>query len=355
MTFSWGIFASYIYSHKKNKDKKIRKIIYVILIILPLVLLSSFRGNVGTDTLRIYYPYFLKYIDGNTIYLGKEYGFLYFNKLCHNIFSDYSGFLFCIATLIWGCYYIELFKKEELKTNLIIYYAGLFCIFFAPSLNIMRQSIACSIIFIAYRFVIEKKKVAFFIAVVIATLFHSSAILFLPMYLIYCFVQGKNKSIRTYIAIVLCVFIIFVFPIMFEKMSMISLFDKYTANYSGLLVSRARWNKLIIRVPLYIGELITIYNHRKKIKADSVMLFYIIAIVLEIISLFFGFYMEWAFRLAYYFSLAHIIYWGKMTMYLTSKRKKQIMTMIVVLLFIFYFLLGHVRLNYDQIIPYAFN
>lgn len=351
--FLWGICASYIYAHKKGREKKQHDVIYALSIILPIVLVSAFRGDVGTDTQRIYYPYFLNYIVGNNKYMGKEIGFLLFTRLTNKIYPSYSAFLFFIALLIWSVYYYTILHTKELKENYVLLFSGLFCIFFAPSLNIMRQSIACALIFGAYITIIQQNLKKFILILFIAMTFHTSAILFFPMYYIYYFLNDKYKTVKTVFIIVLCVAIIFLFPIMFQVMGHFELFEKYTTNYSGMVSFTMRWNKILVRLPLYISEIISFVIIRKKKIPDTRMLFYLVAIVIECASILFGFYMEWAFRLSYYFSLAHIFYWNYCVIELKSVRNKQVLSVYVILLYILYFIICHIRLGYDQIFPYA--
>lgn len=350
--YVWGCLVLSSIPHIKFKQRKTSVIIGIMMVIVPIIIICAMRGNVGTDTQRIYYPYYLRYIKGDTAYFGKELGFYFFNSATSYLYDSYNGLLFCVATLLCILYVYSSARDKILKDNAVLVYTGLFCIFFAPSLNIMRQSIACAIFFLTYRFIFEGKFIRYLIAIIIATLFHTSAILLLPLYFVYQFIKGKNIGIKSTLVVFGCVVLIFVFPVLFEGMTKIQLFEKYTMNYSSLLNFTARWNKIIIRIPLYMVELFTFINGRKKFATEPKTQFYLIGIVLEVVSLIFGFYMEWAFRLSYYFSLSHILYCSQYVTTIQSKRSKQIMTCVFIACFLIYFFIGHIRLGYDQIVPY---
>lgn len=347
--FIWSIIIIYFCEHIKGHNKPLAKIISGLMIIAFPVILSGLRGNVGTDTLKFYYPYYNRVIVGDATYTGKEYGFYYLCKLVDWFLESYNGLLFIIALLIWGLYIVTIYKDSELKGNFIVAFVGLLALYFAPSLNIMRQSIACAILFFSLKYCERRKFVPFVVTVLIATLFHTSSIFFLTVYFLY---TDKDVNVTNFKELFIrgCLIVLpILFPMLFEFFIQYDLFEKYLISYGGTLQLHASFSRIIVRLPIYLFEIITFMKNK-----DKRSRFYFNLILMEIVCLCFNFYMTWAFRLAYCYSFAHICYCCH---YLSitkrnSLRKHQIFSVGLIGYFVLYFLIVHYFWNYDQIFPY---
>ncbi len=158
---------------------------------IELIILTGLRGyTVGADTKT--------YIDALTHYTGIsftevftaklvwpfdfEIGYFFFTKLCGFLHISPTLFLIIIACII----YIPVFKyicRESAHPyiSVLVYFAfG----FFSYSLGIFRQFIAIGIILSAIRYIEERRLLKYLIAVLIAMLFHTTAFIALPLYLL---------------------------------------------------------------------------------------------------------------------------------------------------------------------------
>ena len=77
---------------------------------------------------------------------------------------------------------------------LLGYYASIFIFY---DMGVIRQAISISILVFSYQYIMKKKPIKFITIVAVAALFHTTAVLFLPMYLI-----GEKKfPLKVYINI----------------------------------------------------------------------------------------------------------------------------------------------------------
>lgn len=116
-----------------------------------------------------------------------ELGYCYFTKLLTYISTDVQFYIIFTSVVIYGVHGYFFYKKSEdviLSSSLFMF----FCLFYMY-MNIVRQAIAVSILLLAYLIFSESKKkvhnyVVFVLLVILASGFHSSAILCL-VYLLF--------------------------------------------------------------------------------------------------------------------------------------------------------------------------
>lgn len=116
-----------------------------------------------------------------------EVGYCYFTKLLTYISTDVQFYIIFTSVVIYGVHGYFFYKKSEdviLSSSLFMF----FCLFYMY-MNIVRQAIAVSILIMAYLIFSESKKkvhnyVVFVLLVILASGFHSSAILCL-VYLLF--------------------------------------------------------------------------------------------------------------------------------------------------------------------------
>lgn len=143
--------------------------------VIVIILFQSLRWRTGTDWLP-YYDVFTHAVQSNE--KGMEIAYYYLNYLIRLITDNYTIFLFIESSLLWffNLKFIKYFKTPN--PSLVILYLFTLAIF--P----IRFSIAMSIIWSSYQFMIERKFLPFLLTIVIAFLIHKSVIIFLPVYFI---------------------------------------------------------------------------------------------------------------------------------------------------------------------------
>ena len=156
-----------IYPDMKNK----KYVFYSLFVVLWLF--AALRWETGTDWLP-YYKYF-KQPSSTDLF---EIGFKWLNLATRAIFDSYTFFLLVFV----GLYYYFL-QKAIRDTTPFIFVALLFFVAFTGVFPV-RQSLAIVIVFCSYKTIVERKMWNFFAYVLLAALFHQTAIVFLPVYFI---------------------------------------------------------------------------------------------------------------------------------------------------------------------------
>ncbi|MBE9600313.1 EpsG family protein [Pedobacter sp. MC2016-24] len=170
---------------------------YIFIISAILILQSGLRNvAVGTDT----YAYFdmfetvkttpwdeviLEFVLHYTIGVGKDPGFMVFEKIVQIFISDYQGFLFLIAMMFFPVLGNFIYKNTTtLKSAILAYviYAVLFYSFF--SITGHRQTIATAATLIGFEWIKQRKLIRYVILILVASTIHQSCLIFLPFYFI---------------------------------------------------------------------------------------------------------------------------------------------------------------------------
>lgn len=187
------------------KNSSLNRLIFCMMTIL-LIMLSALRGtNVGTDLMN-YIPRYkiLGETDWSQLYMQAilfkmEFGFCIFNKVLYIINPNPRLFLVVTSVVIGiGFYKMASYSKMPIFTYLIIYMFG----FWGSSLNIVRQFLALSILTFGYDYIINRSFLKFLVIVLLASFFHSSAVVSIPLFFFYKVKFDLKNFILTFISVV---------------------------------------------------------------------------------------------------------------------------------------------------------
>lgn len=165
------------------------------LIILPLILVAGLRNGVGTD----FYNYIGIYnVIANKSFLevisAKEVGFNLITWICAQIKYN-PQIMFFLMSLITISFSIRAIKKYSTKVELSLFLYITTMIYFTP-FNIVRQGVAVAILFYALKYIYTNEKVKYFVIILIAISFHSSAVIMFPIYFLVRY-PFKSRVIKT--------------------------------------------------------------------------------------------------------------------------------------------------------------
>lgn len=162
-----------------------RKKTYLLIIFGAMFFYSAFRGsNVGIDT----YNYKMSFYEIKNYglwqsfsYLRLEKGYILLNYIL-SCFSNNAQIVLIITSLFISYSFAQcIYKYSE---NIVLS-TFLYIIFiFSSTMNITRQYVALGFILLSFKYLISKKTIKAGILVVIAILFHNTAIVFLPFLVI---------------------------------------------------------------------------------------------------------------------------------------------------------------------------
>lgn len=174
----FGICA-YIYEHFEEETHQ-RNI--VILTICVFFVFFGFRGYILSDWTS-YYPMFYECSsdDITDFKIGNvEPGYILLNLICRSVFADFQFFVF-VCTLI-NTTLLLLFLRERTKNiplmlMLFVSFEGLIIM-----TNLMRNSIAILIFINSIKFIENRKPFAYFSMCLLALSFHTSSLIYFPLY-----------------------------------------------------------------------------------------------------------------------------------------------------------------------------
>lgn len=116
----------------------------------------------------------------------EETGFLVFFKLASFFTSDFN-----VVLLIYGAIWLLVFTYiiAKYSSNIFLSFILLFLLIYGQSLFVLRQHMAIPLILLTYDSIINRKLIWFIILIFLASQFHTSAVIWFPMYFFY----GSNK------------------------------------------------------------------------------------------------------------------------------------------------------------------
>lgn len=353
------LFIGYFFYQRKdleysNRNDNLRKA-YIVVISIILILQSGLRNvAVGEDT----YTYFLAFkeisrmswsnIEGSfndyiRFGIGKDPGFMIFQKLFQYITIDFQWFLVFIAVFFFTSFGVFLYKNTTSISDCIIAYVVYSVMFYTfYSYTGLRQTIAMAILLLGYEFIKRKKLVWFTLMIIVASFFHKSALIFLLFY-------GLTYIKKTKI-LVWSVLISFPFLVFFS--SKISYyFIALTGSYSEY-ESTDKYKPFTFVGLMLVLTLIAALNHDAIVKDNKWKKFYFISFSMAIFFMAFVFEIHGYMRVVQYFSFFMILLIPEILNSLErfSKKLKYGISIVTISIFIGLFL----KVNLSQEVKYAF-
>lgn len=169
------------------KSFKIKKVYLeyglLFLSMLPFILISGLRRDIGYDYDQTYQPYFNSVAKDTwrpPAGLFSELGYYYVNKLVAVLGGGYVWLFLSIAVITIVPFWIGFYKQSK---NICMSITMFFCgeMFFL-SMDAIRQFIGLAIVFYAFKYVEKQSFLKYSVFVLIGCQFHKSIIIFLPLY-----------------------------------------------------------------------------------------------------------------------------------------------------------------------------
>ncbi len=180
------------------KPTLMKKCIYITVVFAFMLYITFFRYGLGNDYYS--YIYIMRQVDSSSFLgifsLGYETGFIILTKLI-TIFTTNTDILFMIYGLVilLPTAYAIFRYSENLWMSTMLFIS---LTFFYCSLNFIRQSIAFAIILLAYRHFKEGNHFRVMLFIFLASLFHSTVIVLIPIYLLAVAIRVTKLSVAIY-------------------------------------------------------------------------------------------------------------------------------------------------------------
>ena len=169
--------------------------------------------------------------DFSTAYIFQQYptelGYVYLNVLLSYFTANRYVFIFVLTLIIYALYYIDIKRYASDYRMALLLFLGLLFFF---TFTYLRQMIGVGIAGLSLKYVYERKLWKFVICILLAALFHNSAIILFPIYII----PSRKYSVGVVIMLMLICLLIGVSGIsssLFEAYSSTSGLEERTTKY----------------------------------------------------------------------------------------------------------------------------
>ena len=319
---------SFIKSHTKRGG-----LYFVIFSFTAIVLLQSLRKwTVGIDIVT-YLSFFERVSnDGHLLRFMQEFhslekGFIYYMKLLSFITTNPQVYLSLVSITIFSLVGYVIYKNS--KNYYLSIIAIITLVFFNFSFSGIRQSIAIAIAFISFEFIKKKKWVLFILLVLLASTFHTSALVFLiafPLY--YLRIEKKHLFL-----ILILIAVVFLFKSFFLKFILVNVFDKYDG--STLLVSTGAYTMFFVMLALYVVSMIVKKPNSYSPQLNAYSNYLLVAVLIQIAAS----ESQIAMRAGYYYFIFSSLLIPEIIVSTKNERIRPIIYVLVVIIcFSFYYL-----------------
>ncbi|QEZ70104.1 EpsG family protein [Paraclostridium bifermentans] len=227
-----------------GRYKIVSKILNFIMF-LSMWIVAGIRYNVGTDY-TLYSNYF-KNINSITLENSvMEIGYMWLNKVT-NFFCDSNQIIFIVTSFITIYLVFKTILKYSKRYELSLY-LFITMYFYYSSFNITRQYIAIAITFYAIKYIINSNFKKYIISVIVASLFHNSALIMIPFYFI--LKMNINKKLVLNLTILSIISFASIGKIINIVFTILPRYQKYVG--SSFLSQESSWMHLIVIIALIV-------------------------------------------------------------------------------------------------------
>lgn len=339
-----------------DKSKKISYLFSGIAIVI-LCYFAGYRAySVGTD-ISIYglwrynaaglYNNLFSYLSVEKF--GTEYLYHGLNYVINHMEGSFQTFLFVLQLIPTGITFYIAYKQRD-KGTFWLYITTYLFIWFNSSLNILRQTPAMFIMLYAFKYIEEKKYVRYLIATIIASMFHSSAMLCIIMPIIQVFSQKKNKYIYLTILVTAIYLIYFSLDTLSGTFANLPIIGSYASYLEEGKQVNFKWYFAIIKL-IMIAFNISYFKKVENEGKNNLLVYYL---VLDFVFYCASAFIRYGYRLSYYFVPYWIIFIPRIDISLKKPKVKTTYRLFIIALLIAYWIVRYKVAGYDGTIPYMF-
>lgn len=335
--------------------------------IAVMVALAGFRDyTVGTDT----YNYLNKQMywggavsadslwDYFKFYFPLGYGeplFAILVGVIAQLTGNFTIFLIVCHTIILICVYIGIFRFKNYINPafvLLVYYL----LYYNHTLNMTRQYIAVSIVFCFLADIPQNKIFRFCIAVLVAILFHTTAILALIIPFIYFFLYKDYRKIKVSmyqrklaLTVIVGMIVIF-FPVLVNLLVNIGILN---SRYLFFLNNKDASPTIIVMAMVIIGLVAADFFKDKIKKKCQFYDFYFMSSAVYLILLLLTYSLVYGRRVAFYMSMVDLITIGLIESCQDTEKKQRVTRIAILTIIFIYWIYTYVLSNASQTFPYV--
>lgn len=235
----------------------------IFIILIPMIFFFGLRSQVG-DTVGYFHSFENLTTEFSLVGLDERaYGFSFLQRFCKSFLFKHPNMWLSLLTVISVIPIANILSKysTNVRISLFVFIASTEFVYL---INGARQFVAVCICFYAFKFLVERKPVKYYLLVLLAISFHLTAIVMLFAYFL---VRSKPWSLKMWliiiVAVLVCVFSESVFGIMNDAF----LEDSVYSHYTDKVLNSQGVN--IIRVVVNFVPVILAFYCRKRIEAQN--------------------------------------------------------------------------------------
>lgn len=357
------LFISLVCLIKSQLNLKFFKAVCTVIIFIALLTIASGRANnIGTDI-----SYYVELVFNNSkqyysfqefLYSHQlEFGYDYLSFLCSRMTNDiHVVFLINHFFILFFVFCAINFFSRDYKISssfcLLLYIFS----FYNYSLNIVRQSIAVSILFFFMFFLFKKNYLIFLIGTFFSVLFHDSGIVGLfifILFVIYNFIKTFKYKRYLIVLFLLGTFIVILFSPMFITffVSIGILPERFEEHFYSYQTQTNGVLFIFSQFPILFLSIYSIAKNKIDERLSFLYYFPVFSFSFSICGLYFGF----AGRLLYYFQIFNIILYPLIQSKFYNQKNKVILNAVYFLWIIFLWFYCYFICNWGETIPYEWG
>ena len=305
--FTCSLVLMYFGYHIKNKI--ISSIIIFISLLLPCAIAGLRNISVGTDTKRYILGLYNIVYKSESLndYINLAYGwkindylYLIITYIVTNIFKSFNVNLFVYECLmIFPLYFaIKKISKNDYKA-IMFFFFFIYMYYYNNSLSLVRQSIAISFSLLSYSYYSNKKNMKDYIKaylyLFIAIGFHNTAIIMVPVFMLYSIfnsnkINKRTKLVISILLVLLCVLFVIFFKQIITLITTIKIFSHYSIYLDVFSVLDLNFVTLAINISILIYIILHKKNYiEKNLNYDFAILISTLNLILGLLGTFIKF------------------------------------------------------------------
>ena len=181
------IFSSWASSYRRwlSKDYTSLKNPWLWSVIAVLVFVAGFRYNTGVDYWNYYIGYEVDFADClNSLLTFKEPGIRFLSWIGRGVYDNGISLIFLASLITISLYVTTLYKCSPLFVSSMVLF--IFMGDWQGSFNGIRQYLAAAILFSGHQYILERDLPRYCICVLLASFFHTSALVMIVPYFLLC-------------------------------------------------------------------------------------------------------------------------------------------------------------------------
>ncbi len=352
----------------ESKKKIAKRLLLFMSIALPCFLAAIRSTKIGGIDMHTYIlPLYKIAVNSNSlftylfnnIYNLNDYLYLVLNYVVAKGFNSFQFFLFISEVITIIPIYMSLKMNCQNKNQIVFGMFIFYMLMYNASYNMIRQSMSLSFSILAITYLNKGSSKKFFINVAVASLLHWSAIVVTVAYFINKFINSeklsnKNKYILKLGILTFLILMIFFIPKALPLLKYVGVSAEKVNFYLIMFSSKGMGSFPITYTIYYAAILIIMFLYKKYYKKiDKEYEFYQFLLIIGIVILQYNIYIQFAFRLSYYFIYPAIFNEIPKCYHLGKNEKITKFDILIAIAFAAYWMYWVLIVNYDGTIPYA--